>query len=192
MCKDLKLNVDIAKIAWVLSVDALLTTVYLEFPNHIVATACLHLAGKITKNVPMISYTRYHTSRHKMNQCLVRLCDLYLHRDYGVLELKNIGSMNIMPKDDVIPLDYDKNVKRKLLEVRNNSTNDLKKAVNKNESGLWKNGVKMNVESDRPVTIRDAKISSKGSVRYVLKWNRDSNSGELLNNNAENDADISG
>lgn len=163
---------EVARVAWIISVDGLITDLYLEIPSHTIAFACLILACKIlgdTRTFP-IDPVRYCSTRYKVNIVLTALCDLYLESGCKLLELRNHP-------------DYNSHFTRRFSSTRAVTVKETAQYRGKRPNGVF--------DSKRAVHQRDAKMSHAGAVRYVLEWERDDVSGELLAHESGNDANAS-
>ncbi|VVT43720.1 uncharacterized protein SAPINGB_P000115 [Magnusiomyces paraingens] len=155
-----KVHKEVARVAWIISVDALLSNVYLMIPSHTIAFACIILACKIlndTSTFPIDSVV-YCSTRYKVNFAIRELCELYLGLDCKLLELPYHPEYSYFVKR----ISTAKNtVMKEMATYRNRKTHAV-------------------FESNRSVQLRSNKFSHIGAVRYVLEWERDEVSGELL------------
>lgn len=160
ICKEIEADKDVAKVAWTISVDSLLSNVYLEIPSHTIALACIILARKILKETRLspIESAVYCSTRYKANVAMLQMCDLYLDRECKFIELKNHP-------------DYYSLFHKRFTDTRAGIRKEMRRFLDRN--------AKSALSSERIVQQRDPKISHVGAVRYVLEWDRDSLTGEL-------------
>lgn len=150
-----------AKIAWTISVDALLSNIYLQIPSHTIALACIILACNLNgiNGIFPIESAIYHSTRYKANAALCIICELYMSNFSERMELTNSPNW----------LEY----RDQFSGLYNICSEEMDRFVRKHRN------IKQNMLHHRAVSQRDKELSRKGAVRYVLEWERDRDSGEL-------------
>lgn len=143
---------NVAKMAWTIATDSYMTDAPLKYPSHTVALASIILSSKIQDiNIdPPMDATRFHTSRINVSNSLIDLLDFYIHS----LNSSLLG--------------------REMREV--SKFMSIRIEINK-ENPQQPKSAKM---SSIGLNVREPKVSDRGTVRYVLNWEQEHVTGEII------------
>lgn len=167
LSKSLGLSHKTASMAWKMASDLCMTQVAVKAPAHSAALACILLAERLQVD----QESQQHVSH------LINVKDL---QDKDIKTLCRVKDVNIAMLDLLDFYIHYVNVSQlgKLVhEVSKFMT--IRIDINRQ---LAKDGISVErrTKSNDTMTLRDPRISDKGTVRYVLDWERDHCSGEVL------------
>jgi CTD kinase subunit beta len=81
--KDLKVDKEVALLAWLIAIDSFQIDIGLKVPPHATAISCLIIASKlqggVVKGELNVKPERYYTNSRSVNEALLDLLDLYIH-----------------------------------------------------------------------------------------------------------------
>lgn len=153
--KEMAVSREDALIAWNIAIDSYVTDACLRFPCHVVALACLFLATKLNEFdvLPKMNFARFFCKKAQLKGAILDLLEFYSHS----LSASRLGKINRS-----IDASTFINIR---IDINKQFRNQNKPEPHGSVEGLF---------------IRDPKLSDKGTVRYILDWERGHVSGEPL------------
>ncbi|CAN6673180.1 CTD kinase subunit beta [Trichomonascus vanleenenianus] len=148
ICKTIDCNSaqrkSLAKLAWVISTDALLTDLPLKQPAHTIAIAAIVLSAKV-QNIDIFPFDsdRFYSTRLNVNRSLLELLDFYIKS----------FAMSMLGKESVVRMDL-------FYEFRKGVAGEVSQE-------------EVTPDGYIGLVSRDTRLSDKGTVRYVLDWELD-------------------
>lgn len=148
ICRERKIAKDVASMAWTISSDAYATEALLKIAPHSVALACIILAAKIKDvNIFPVDSDALESPRLNVNTALIDLLDFYID---------NLAETSLRSEYADVTVDP-------MLSLREKVGRELSARGTKLPDG---DDVNPDLE------IRDPRLSDRGSVRYVLEWDK--------------------
>lgn len=156
MGKLLNASQEVCRLAWTIATDAYLTDAPLKLPSHVIAFASIVLAAKFRDpSLFPLDSKKMLIPRYHVDLALLDLLDFYIHY---------LGSSLLG---------------REINEVTTFMT--IRIGINKELQALRE---KRNEQSDSTkfegLMVRDPRLSDRGTVRYILDWEREHVEGELV------------
>lgn len=156
ICKQYAVTQEIAQMAWTIATDAYMTDSVLQYPSHVIAVASLWLAFKIktSSEATFLELGKLYCTKQQVYDVYGDLLDFYIH----------YGPQSLLGKDVAGDVSMFMSLRMELLSNHVAPHEDLD-PQDPTLTGL---------------SIRNAKISDTGTVRYILEWERGHVKGEVL------------
>jgi CTD kinase subunit beta len=154
---DFQVPKEIALQAWNIALDGYRTLAPLKHPPHILALAYIQLACLLHSHPLNIQYSTYLATSHAVNLVLIDLLDLYIHH----LTKTRVGQY--------YPLNQFMNLQ---IGIRR----EVSAAGGNEEEGV---GDGFSAEREVP-KARDPTAGDRGTVRFILDWDRVVRESEIL------------